>query len=54
MQEQVFEYDKKLTYLQNFRNWLWLNNEERELYKEPLLPAEEAEEIFSKLYGDYK
>ena len=53
-EETVFTYDRSRTYLQNFQEWMFLNREERELYNQEPLPAEEAEKLFSELYGDFK
>lgn len=50
----VFVYNKKITYLQNYREWKNLNDLERDAWRLEHLTAEEAEDIFSKLYGDYK
>ena len=50
----MFEYDETKTYTLNFNEWHWLNTEERLLYKEEALSAEEAEELFDQLYGDFK
>lgn len=51
---RMFEYDETKTYTLNFNEWHWLNTEERLLYKEEALSAEEAEELFDQLYGDFK
>lgn len=53
MCDDVFEYNKNLTYLQNFLKWKHLNDTENENYNQPKLTAEESAELFETLYGDY-
>lgn len=50
----MFDYDKTKSYSLNFNEWLWLNTEERLLYKEEPLSADEAKKIFDQLYGNFK
>ena len=46
-----FIYNNKESYLNNFYRWYHANTVEREIYKEPKLPQDEAESIFQKLWG---
>ena len=49
-----FKYEKASSYLENYQQWRTLNQQERQAYGDEQLSAEQAEQVFSKMYGDYK
>jgi len=49
-----FKYDKELSYLQNYKEWRILNQQERSSWNDEQLSAEEAELTFDSQYGNYK
>ena len=50
----TFTYDSGRPYDENFTEWRLKNHEERSAYNEALLTPTEAQEIFDKLFGQYK
>lgn len=50
----TFTYDSGRSYSENFTEWRLKNHEERSAYNEALLTVTEAQEIFDKLFGQYK
>ena len=50
----TFTYDSGRSYSENFTEWRLKNHEERSAYNEALLTPTEAQEIFDKLFGQYK
>ena len=49
-----FKYEKASSYLEDYQQWRTLNQQERQAYGDEQLSAEQAEQVFSKMYGDYK
>ena len=47
-------YDSELSYDQNFTEWRTMNAEERRDWGDEQLTQTEAQQMFDKLFGQYK
>lgn len=52
--DNIFMYDKELSYDQNFTEWRTMNAEERRNWGDEQLTQTEAQQMFDKLFGQYK
>ena len=43
---ETFKYDQDASYEDNFRRWKLQNDDERSVYREPLLDNTEAQKVF--------
>ena len=48
---ETFNYDDLAPYSVNFNRWYKSNTVERELYKEPKMDFDEADNTFRKMWG---
>jgi|ETNvirome_2_1000_1030626.scaffolds.fasta_scaffold105341_1 hypothetical protein len=47
---EVFEYENRMSWEENFSRWKRMNNKERETYKEKLMSEEKAVTTFGRMY----